>query len=63
MLIDLVTRSYDTNNTCNTLITFKCKLYLQYLQETCLTGPLGYKNRVIFVLVLSVICPLRGAVG
>ena len=32
-------------------------------QETCLTGPLEYKYRVIFVLVLSVICTLRSAVG
>ena len=28
-------------------------------QETCLTGPLEYKYRVIFVLVLSVIYTLR----
>ena len=32
-------------------------------RETCLTGPLEYKYRVIFVLVLGVICTLRGAVG
>jgi len=32
-------------------------------QETCLTGPLEYKYRVIFVLVLGVICTLRSAVG
>ena len=32
-------------------------------QETYLTGPLEYKYRVIFVLVLGVICVLRGAVG
>ena len=32
-------------------------------QETCLTGPLEYKYRVIFVLVLSIICTLRSAVG
>ena len=32
-------------------------------QETCLTGPLEYKYRVIFELVLSVICTLLGAVG
>ena len=31
--------------------------------RTCLTGPLEYKCRVIFVLVLGVICTLRGAVG
>ena len=31
--------------------------------ETCLTGPLEYKYRVIFVLVLGVICTLRSAVG
>ena len=30
---------------------------------TCLTAPLEYKYRVIFVLVLSVICTLRSAVG
>ena len=32
-------------------------------RETCLTGPLEYKYRVIFVLVLGVICTLRSAVG
>ena len=32
-------------------------------QETCLTGPLEYKYRMIFVLVLGVICTLRSAVG
>ena len=32
-------------------------------QETSLTGPLEYKYRVIFVLVLGVICTLPGAVG
>ena len=32
-------------------------------QETGLTGPLEYKYRVIFVLVLGVICTLRSAVG
>ena len=32
-------------------------------QETCLTGPLEYQYRVIFVLALGVICTLRGAVG
>ena len=32
-------------------------------QETCLTGPLEYKYRLIFVLVLGVICTLRSAVG
>ena len=32
-------------------------------EETCLTGPLEYKYRVIFVLVLGVICTLGGAVG
>ena len=32
-------------------------------QETGLTGPLEYKYRVIFVLVLGVICTLGGAVG
>ena len=32
-------------------------------QETCLTGPLEYKYRVIFVLVLGVIYTLRGAAG
>ena len=31
--------------------------------QTCLTGPLEYKYRVIFVLVLGVICTLPGAVG
>ena len=31
-------------------------------QETCLTGRMEYKYRVIFVLVLSVICTLRSAV-
>ena len=32
-------------------------------EKTCLTGPLEYKYRVIFVLVLGVICTLRSAVG
>ena len=32
-------------------------------EKTCLTGPLGYKYRVIFVLVLGVICALESAVG
>ena len=32
-------------------------------EKTCPTGPLEYKYRVIFVLVLGVICTLRGAVG
>ena len=32
-------------------------------QETCLTSPMEYKYRVIFVLVLSVIYTLRIAVG
>ena len=32
-------------------------------QQTCLTGPLEYKYRVIFVLVLGVICTLGGVVG
>ena len=33
------------------------------LAQTCLTGPLEYKYRVIFVLVLGVICTLQSAVG
>ena len=32
-------------------------------EKTSLTGPLEYKYRVIFVLVLSVICTLQSAVG
>ena len=32
-------------------------------EQTCLTGPLEYKYRVIFVLVLGVICTLQSAVG
>ena len=32
-------------------------------EKTCLTGPLEYKYRVIFVLVLGVICTIRSAVG
>ena len=32
-------------------------------EKTCPTGPLEYKYRVIFLLVLGVICTLRGAVG
>ena len=32
-------------------------------EKTCLAGPLEYKYRVIFVLVLGVICTLRSAVG
>ena len=31
--------------------------------NNCLTGPLEYKYRVVLVLVLGVICTLRGAVG
>ena len=31
-------------------------------EKTCLTGPLEFKYRVIFVLVLGVICTLRSAV-
>ena len=31
--------------------------------STCLTGPLEYKYRVIFVLVLGFICSLQSAVG
>ena len=31
--------------------------------QTCLTGPLEYKYRVIFVLVLGVICTLQSSVG
>ena len=36
-------------------------LLLHYFH--CLTGPLDYKYSMIFVLVLGVICTLRGAVG
>ena len=32
-------------------------------RKTCLTGPQEYKYRVLFVLVLGVICTLRSAVG
>ena len=32
-------------------------------EKTCLTGPLEYKYRVIFVLVLGVICTLQNEVG
>ena len=32
-------------------------------EKTCITGPLECKYRVIFVLVLGVICILRSAVG
>ena len=32
-------------------------------EKTCLTGPLEYKYRVIFVLVLGVICTLQCEVG
>ena len=32
VLIDLLNRNYDTNNTYNSRITFKCKIYLQYLR-------------------------------
>ena len=32
-------------------------------RQTCLTGPLEYKYRVIFVLVLGVICTLKSVVG
>ena len=36
---------------------------LAFCEKTCLTGPLQYKYRVIFVLVLGVICTLRSEVG
>ena len=39
------------------------RLLIGQWQETCLTGPLEYKYRVISVLVLSVICTLLSAVG
>ena len=42
---------------------FVREIQLTQPQETCLTGPLEYKYRVIFVLVLGVICTLGGAVG
>ena len=32
-------------------------------EKTCLTGPLEYKYRVIFVLLLGVICTLQSEVG
>ena len=32
-------------------------------KQICLTDPMEYKYRVIYVLVLGVICTLRGAVG
>ena len=32
-------------------------------EKTCQTGPLEYKYRVIFVLVLGVICTLQSEVG
>ena len=35
----------------------------QEISQTCLTGPMEYKYRVIFVLVLGVICTLPRAVG
>ena len=41
----------------------KSSLLIGQQQETCLTGPLEYKYRVIFVLVLGVICTLQSAVG
>ena len=37
--------------------------WLARCEKTCLTGPLEYKYRVIFVLVLGVSCTLRSAVG
>ena len=53
-------------------IRFEKQNFFSYLQfnsslvrckKTCLTGFLEYKYRVIFVLVLGVICTLRSAVG
>ena len=32
-------------------------------EKTCLTGPLEYKYRMIFVLILGVICTLQSEVG
>lgn len=37
--------------------------HLRVARKTCLTGPLEYKDRVIFVLVLDVVCTLGSAVG
>ena len=41
----------------------KSSQLIGHQQETCLTGPLEFKYRVIFVLVLGVICTLRSVVG
>ena len=39
------------------------EIQLTDCKQTCLTGLLEYKYRVIFVLILGAICTLRGAVG
>ena len=53
----------DRSMRSGTELAREIKLTDWSMQETCLTGPLEYKYRVIFVLVLSVICTLRSAVG
>ena len=53
----------DRSMQSGTELAQEIKALIGQLQETCLTGPLEYKYCVIFVLVLSVICTLRSAVG
>ena len=52
----------DKSMRSGTELALEIKL-TDWSMETCLAGPLEYKYRVIFVLVLSVICTLRSAVG
>ena len=42
---------------------FESNSSLARCEKTCQTGPLEYKYRVIFVLVLDVICTLQSEVG
>ena len=53
---------HDRSMRSGTELAREIKLIGQW-QVTCLTGPLEYKYRMIFVLVLSVVCTLRSAVG
>ena len=52
----------DRSMRSGTELAREIKLTDWSMAGTCLTGPLEYKYRVIFVLVLRVICTLRSAV-
>ena len=52
----------DRSMRSGTKLAQEIKLTDWSMAGTCLTGPLEDKYRVIFVLVLSVICTLRSAV-